>query len=211
MTDFAQVYASAPDALLIDLHQDLDSLESEARSALLAEIARRGDAVTMAAINANLAALVKPPARGFWLNLLAFILIVFPFLSGLIVFGKRATQERDVPALAENSQWQTYGTELGLLWLLCAVACVLSGAAILRGGQSTPRLVIWVLWLTGPGAKLLAPAIVYLIWGARAVDTGAAAGFVIGSAVFALLWTLYLLRSKHVEAYFNQKNKVAST
>jgi hypothetical protein len=156
MADFARVYASAPDELLIDLHKDLDSLEPEARAALLAEIKRRGDAFTMAAINANLATILEPPSRGFWLNLLAVLLIVLPFISGLMLLGERTLQVSKVPALATNAQWQTYGYAFGVLWVLSTIACVLSGAAIIHSNRpSTPSRVIWVLWLAGPGIKLL--------------------------------------------------------
>lgn|GEM_PF-5859944 len=210
MTDFARHYAEAPTELLIELQGERDTLSEEARQALDAELARRGEAIKT--VKADLArtaeqqAMARPPL-GLLLILLALSMFLGPIVNAISMIAQFGMTAAETPGIDRLPEWRMNQIISAIIWLLGAGLSLAGGLRLVRGRDPSvvPFLII-VVWLTRSGLDLVDILAGYLTWRSRGVSIGAAfshsSGQLAADTLIAVLWTLYLLRSSRVQARY---------
>lgn len=144
---------------------------------------------------------LQPAGVGGWLLFLIFALI---FLGPLVGSGRMMSDltqaEVLYPALPELDVWKTYKI---VAWILQAIAVALSiyaGRLLLaKRSQDTKQKVIMLLWASGPVMALVAMIAPAFVMGMDAMPSfGEVAVPVLSASVSALVWTLYIKKSKRV-------------
>ena len=143
---------------------------------------------------------------GGWLLLLVLGFTFFgPLNSVAVSYTNISASEENYPALLSNESWRSFRA---LGWISIAVFCVYSivvgfRLAILRTPEVVGQAKL-ALWMIGPFAVL----VLNFFWPAVALDSavqypihgpGFAIGQLIGGSFMALIWTLYLSKSKRVK------------
>jgi Protein of unknown function (DUF2569) len=139
-----------------------------------------------------------------WLRYLVVVLTILGPLGGL---GETSSElgktDRMYPALLSLPAWSAFKTACWSIVIAASIVSIIAGIKLWK--VHTPPSVGFAkmaLWLTGP---ILAVAILYVLAPSILhVDLTAdyfssTAGSVIGSAINALIWTLYLSKSRRVK------------
>ncbi|HVJ32852.1 MAG TPA: hypothetical protein VND94_07020 [Terriglobia bacterium] len=147
------------------------------------------------------------PRFGFTLSLLLVCLIGYGPLQFLLLIASFGAAEIDAPNLAFLPAWRDF--KLAILLFLGALTLISLYTAqklYRRRERRTVRSVVFALWLLGPLASFLTPAVTDLVVGRE--NAAAILGYydwlkdTLRSLVPAALWTFYLLTSKHVRAVY---------
>jgi hypothetical protein len=127
--------------------------------------------------------MVLSPLRDFWTNYAVF-----------------ASAEEVQPELTASGSWHAYKQWIWIVWGLTAAASIAGGYCLWRVRRpSSPMLATAALWIAGPGALIGSLLVGVRIYG-QATNTKpeyAFAGLAV-SAAFAVVWSIYLRRSKRV-------------
>jgi hypothetical protein len=146
-------------------------------------------------------ALSKSGVGGWLLFLVVVLMILTPVLGyGRLVVAISSAEDAR-PAIAYLPSWQAYKSLAGWIYAMTAAASVIAGFCLWRvHSPGSVRLAMITLWLIGPVAAIVDAAGAMRIFNAsfaRAFNPSII-GAVGGTVAVALIWTLYLWRSKRV-------------
>lgn len=150
-----------------------------------------------------------PTPRG-WLR---FLIIVLMFLGPLVglgrMYGEFADTEQLYPQLVGLAQWESYKSAAWATFALQAGLSIVAGYRLDNVYRpSAPRFVIAVLWLGGVGLTILFHVLAGTLLDIdyfSGADGAQVIGSLAGGAFWAIVWTIYLLRSKQVKKlYYSQ-------
>lgn len=145
---------------------------------------------------------------GGWLAFLIFSLMVLSPLFGLSgTHTAILNSEAALPGLSASPQWEITRKTLWLIAIAQSATLFCAGLLLFKTRlTSTPKKATALLWIGGPIITFAGNFLVILqtnqsignIFGPDAI------GGVIGSAVSALIWSLYLARSVRVKNTYSQ-------
>ncbi|WP_347467559.1 DUF2569 family protein [Burkholderia stagnalis] len=141
---------------------------------------------------------------GGWLGWIIFCFMVLgPLAAGSAIWKDIITTEHDYPGVLSNPNWGTFKTAYWLTW--AAASGVGAYAGFLLWKRHAPPSVGFAkmaLWLSGPimlavQSFVVVPLTLHVSMDAQ--SAGEAAGKIIGSALSAIVWTLYFSKSVRVK------------
>jgi Protein of unknown function (DUF2569) len=150
---------------------------------------------------------------GGWLAFLVISLVALGPLRTLVsTYLEMSATEQANPLLANMAAWGTVKIISWVMTLLQIAMMIFAGVrlnSVFR--RSTVRIAIGVLWVAGPVWNFLALLVIAVSLGVEVSRAGADVWMPIGqSAVYALVWTLYLLMSSRVRnTYFDDEEAEA--
>lgn len=155
-----------------------------------------------------------PAGVGGWLLLLVTgLMILGPLMGAARLSSDLTSAEALYPFLKNIDEWKTYKS---VSWLSFLVVCCLSfyaGIGLSRGRNvrvvKRARVLLWVI---GPIATmvlgLIIPMMMYGDMALKVLNSGFVGSF-LSSIIIALIWTIYLSRSKRVKATYGVGSSTA--
>jgi len=139
-------------------------------------------------------------------GILGFLIVVLvalvPILAVVLTYLQHAAILNDNPYLTGTAQWRV--AEI-LDWAMAVVRSGLSVAAGLllskRFRQSTPRIVVGIIWLLSVGIAVLTNLLASALLPSSIPSQGLGSALALPTA-FAAIWTAYLMTSKEVKSVY---------
>ncbi len=145
-----------------------------------------------------------PSGVGGWLGLLTAVLLVMGPLAGAtqMLVGIPAAESEN-PALSTMPAWTFFKSVMWSAHLIIAAISVYAGWGLARGTSwRVVRRAKVALWVVGPVAIIVLGAVVPLVTLGHIEAATGLLPELVRSSMIALVWTLYLSKSKRVRATY---------
>ena len=138
--------------------------------------------------------------------LIAGLMIFGPLLGAGRLYGEIMMLERTYPNLSSVSEWSTYKSTVGWVFLGSAAISFWGGLRLSREKDwSTVENAIAALWISGPGASVALGVLVpFIIFGKASLPDADIVPGLLGSVIASSIWTAYLLKSRRVRNTFQK-------
>lgn len=144
-----------------------------------------------------------PAGIGGWLCvLIALLVLVWPLVSATVQSASFTHELLVDPGLANDPAWNRNWRFSWLLFVAQTALSISAGLTLLKCFRPVAvRYAMTVIWINGPGFWLIGLLITLWSQGILAALSNALLGFpyLLGSAIFPLVWTTYLRYSKRVK------------
>jgi hypothetical protein len=141
---------------------------------------------------------------GGWLGLLTAVLLVVVPLSGILqMYVAIPAAESENPALRTIQAWASFKAIMWSVNLTIAAISVYAGWGLARGATwRVVRRAKVALWVVGPVAIIVLGAVVPMVTLGQIEEASGLLPEFVRSVMVALVWTLYLSKSKRVRATY---------
>ena len=142
-----------------------------------------------------------PSGVGGWLFLLVLgMILLWPTAGAVAIASTIRLTEEMFPNIVSNNQWSEYKVLTWLAFILFSLLSIYGGFSLINGGdQRIVRGVKLIIWINGPVAAVTFLIIIpVIVFGKTDVLDGQFIRSLVGSTIFAVIWTSYLNRSKRV-------------
>ncbi len=140
---------------------------------------------------------VRPAGVGGWLAFLIVWMVVLRPLAGIILLNQMQTESLENPAILENGNRLVNPSTFWIIFLIAAALSVYAGLRLWRehspGAVKVAIVTLWIYSTAAAADLLIARAYLEGVVSWANVATTAASNLAI-----AMVWTLYLLRSRRV-------------
>ncbi len=145
-----------------------------------------------------------PSGVGGWLGLLTAVLLVMVPLSGILqMYVAIPAAESENPALRTIQAWASFKAIMWSVNLTIAAISVYAGWGLARGATwRVVRRAKVALWVVGPVAIIVLGAVVPMVILGQIEEASGLLPEFVRSVMVALVWTLYLSKSKRVRATY---------
>ncbi|ABQ27052.1 DUF2569 family protein [Geotalea uraniireducens] len=151
-----------------------------------------------------------PTGVGGWLKLLVVgMLVLGPLMGAGRIENDFMMAEHQNPNITSLNEWKTFKNATWWTFYIVAAMSFYGGWGLARGRDvSVVNRAKAILWLTGPVASInLAIIIPFIIFGKTEAGNPQFIGGFFASVVGAIIWTVYLSKSKRVRnTYCNSKH-----
>ena len=142
---------------------------------------------------------------GGWLALLILALVLLgPFFGAVRIGSDIAFTESQYPGLITVTAWGTYKSAIWCSYLLGSGLSVYAGVCLSsKRDVSVVRKAKIIIWMIGPAATVVNLLVIPLAIFGKLESDARIFGALLGSIVFATLWTAYLSKSRRIKATYS--------